>query len=174
MVSPLAHPAKMTEVLMKLAKWGIPVYVEVDAQAGSTSPVTLAGTLMKQNANILCGITLAQLVNPGTPCIYAIASGIMDMATGNYSGGAPDTSLLHAATAQVAHFYNLPFQGGTGIDATVSDVQAGYERALQVLTCAISSVNFIHLSVGMMEQMPLASYEQCVIDSEILELPFGS
>ena len=86
MVSPLTHPAKMTEVLMESAKNGIPIYVEADAQPGATSPVTLAGTLVEQNANILCGITLAQKVNPGTPCIYAIASGIMDMATGNYSG----------------------------------------------------------------------------------------
>jgi trimethylamine--corrinoid protein Co-methyltransferase len=90
------------------------------------------------------------------------------MATTNYSGGAPETTLLHSATAQVAHYYNLPFQGGTGIDATISDAQAGYERALQVLGCALSGVNFIHLSVGMMEQMLLASYEQCVIDNEIL------
>lgn len=172
MASPLTHPAKMTEVLMESAKNGIPVYVEADAQPGATSPVTLAGTLVEQNVNILCGITLAQQINPGTPCIYAIASGIMDMATGNYSGGAPDTSLLHAATAQIAHFYNLPFQGGTGIDAVVSDAQAGYERALQVLTCALSGVNFIHLSIGMMEQMLLASYEQCVIDNEILGAAF--
>lgn len=172
MVSPLIHPAKMSEVLMESAKHSIPLYIEVDAQAGATSPITLAGTLVEQNANILCGITLAQLVNPGTPCIYAIASGIMDMATGNYSGGAPDTSLLHAAAAQIAHFYNLPLQGGTGIDATIPDAQAGYERALQVLTCALSSVNFIHLSVGMMEQMLLASYEQCLIDDEILGATF--
>jgi len=172
MVSPLTHPPEMTEVLMESARWGVPVYVEVDAQPGGTTPVTLAGTLVEQNANILSGITLAQLVNPGCPCIYSIASGIMDMATCNYSGGAPETSLLHAATSQVAHFYNLPFQGGTGIDATLPDVQAGYERALQVLTCAMSSVNFIHLSVGMMEQMLMASYEQCVIDNEILGATF--
>ena len=172
MVSPLTHPAKMTEVLMESAKNSIPVYVEVDAQPGATSPVTLAGTLVEQNATVLTGIVLAQLINPGTPCIYAIASGIMDMATGNYSGGAPDTSLLHAATTQIAHFYNLPFQGGTGIDAVVSDAQAGYERALQVLTCALSGVNFIHLSIGMMEQMLLANYEQCVIDNEILGAAF--
>ncbi len=172
MISPLTHPDKMVEVLIESAKYRIPLYIEADSQPGATSPVTLAGTLVEQNANILCGITLAQLINPGTPCIYSIASGIMDMATGNYSGGAPDTTLLHAATSQIAHYYNLPFQGGTGIDATISDAQAGYERALQVLTCALAGVNFIHLSIGMMEQMLLVSYEQCVIDNEILGAAF--
>jgi len=168
LTSPLTQAGIRVEELMESAKHNIPLYIEADAQPGATTPITLAGTLVEQSANILCGITLAQMVNPGTPCIYAIASGILDMATTNYSGGAPETTLLHAATAQVAHYYNLPFQGGTGIDATIPDAQAGYERALQVLGCALSGTNFIHLSVGMMEQMLLASYEQCVIDNEIL------
>lgn len=168
LTSPLTQVDVRVEELMESARHSIPLYIEADAQAGATAPVTLAGTLVEQSANILCGITLAQLVNEGTPCIYSIASGIMDMATGNYSGAAPETTLLHAASAQVAHYYNLPFQGGTGIDATIPDAQAGYERALQVLGCALSGANFIHLSVGMMEQMLLASYEQCVIDNEIL------
>jgi trimethylamine--corrinoid protein Co-methyltransferase len=168
LTSPLVQTQIRLEELMEAAKHNIPLYIEADAQAGATTPVTLAGTLVEQTANILCGITLAQMVNPGAPCIYSIASGIMDMSTGNYSGGSPEATLLHAASAQVAHYYNLPFQGGTGIDATISDAQAGYERALQVLACALSGVNFIHLSVGMMEQMLLASYEQCVIDNEIL------
>jgi trimethylamine--corrinoid protein Co-methyltransferase len=94
------------------------------------------------------------------------------MTNGQYSGAAPETGLLHAATAQMARFYGLPFQGGTGIDATIPDAQAGYERALQVLTNALAGTNFIHLSVGMMEQMLLASYEQCIIDDEILGAAF--
>ncbi len=172
MISPLTQSDVRVEELMECAKFGIPVYVEVDAMPGATTPITLAGTLVEQSANILCGITLAQLIRPGLPCIYAIASGIMDMSTGNYSGGAPETTLLHAATAQVAHYYNLPFQGGTGIDAAIPDAQAGYERALQVLGCSLAGTNFVHLSIGMMEQMLLASYEQCVIDNEILGAAF--
>jgi trimethylamine--corrinoid protein Co-methyltransferase len=111
-------------------------------------------------------------VKPGLPCIFSIASGITDMATGNYSGGDPRTTLLHAATAQMARYYNLPYQGGTGIDAVTPDAQAGYERALQVLANALAGTNFIHLSIGMIEQMLTASYEQCVIDDEILEAAF--
>lgn len=172
MISPLTQPDIRVEELIECAKLGIPIYVEVDAQPGATTPITLAGTLVEQSANILCGITLAQLIRPGLPCIYAIASGIMDMSTGNYSGGAPETTLLHAATAQIAHYYNLPFQGGTAIESTIPDAQAGYERALQVLGCSLAGTNFVHLSIGMMEQMLLASYEQCVIDNEILGAAF--
>ncbi|NPV53915.1 MAG: hypothetical protein HPY71_10380 [Firmicutes bacterium] len=172
LISPLVQSRERVEEIMEAAKYGVPLYIEVDAQQGSTTPVTIAGTLVEECANVLCGITLAQLVNPGTPCIFAIASGLMEMQSGGYCGAAPEVALLHAATAQMAHFYNLPFQGGTGIDAKLPDAQAGYERALQVLTCALGGVNFIHLSVGMMDQMLLASYEQCVIDDEILGAAF--
>jgi trimethylamine--corrinoid protein Co-methyltransferase len=172
MVSPLLHPGIRLAELMECVNLGVPIYVEVDAQAGGTTPVTVAGTVVEECANVLAGITLAQILKPGHPCIFAIASGIMDMATGNYSGGAPETALIHAATAQMAHFYGLPFQGGTGIESTQPDAQAGYERALQVLTNALAGTNFIHLSIGMMEQMLLASYEQCLIDDEIIGAAF--
>jgi trimethylamine---corrinoid protein Co-methyltransferase len=172
MVSPLLHPGIRLAELMECVRLGVPIYVEVDSQAGATTPVTVAGTVVEECANVLAGITLAQILRPGHPCIFAIASGVMDLATGNYAGAAPETALIHAATAQMARFYGLPFQGGTGIDATVPDAQAGYERALQVLTNALAGTNFIHLSIGMMEQMLLASYEQCLIDDEIIGAAF--
>lgn len=168
MVSPLKHEKQNSEVLMESARWGIPLYIEVDALCGATTPAPIAGTLVESGANVLAGVVLAQLVNPGVPCIYSIASGIMDMSNGAYSGAAPETTLIHAATAQVAHRFGLPYQGGTGIDAKLPDAQAGYERALQVLTNILAGTNFVHLSYGMMEQMLLASYEQVVIDEEII------
>ena len=172
MISPLVQPRIRVEELMECAKSGIPIYVEVDAMPGATTPITTAGTLVEQCANVLTGISLGQMIRPGLPSIFAIASGILDMSTTQYSGGAPETQILHAATVQMAHYYNLPCQAGTGIEATLPDAQAGYERALQVLTCAFSGADFIHLSIGMMEQMLLTCYEQCVIDNEILGAAF--
>ncbi len=172
LISPLVQTSERIEELMEAARFNIPLYIEVDTMIGATAPVTIAGALVEECANVLCGVTLAQLVNPGCPCVFSIASGLFSMTNGQYSGAAPEAALLHAATAQMAHYYHLPFQGGTGIEATLPDAQAGYERALQVLTNALAGTNFIHLSIGMMEQMMLASYEQCVIDDEILGAAF--
>jgi trimethylamine--corrinoid protein Co-methyltransferase len=172
MTSPLEQARLRVEELLECAEHDIPIYVEVDSQPGATTPITLAGTLVEECANVLCGITLAQLVKPGLPCVFAIASGVMDMATTTYAGADPRANLLHVATAQMSHYYGLPFQGGTGIDAILSDVQAGFERGMQVLANALGGTNFIHLSLGMMEQMMTASYEQVVIDNEILDAAF--
>ena len=40
------------------------------AMAGGSSPVTLAGTLVTHNAEVLSGIMLAQLTERGCPVIY--------------------------------------------------------------------------------------------------------
>lgn len=170
--SPLYHPRERIEELIEIAKHGIPMLVEEDAVGGATTPFTLAGTLVEQNANILCAIMLAQMINPGTPCIYSISSGVMDMKVGNYSAAAPESTLLHLATTQMAHFYHLPVQGGNTCDSKIPDAQMGYERALHFLALALGGCNIIHVATGNLEQMRLASYEQCLIDNEILGAAF--
>ena len=170
--SPLTQPKEMVEELLELAKYRIPMLIESDALAGGTSPFTIAGTLVECNANILCAIALAQMVNPGAPCIYSSSSGIMDMMFANYSAAAPESTLLHLAQNQMSHFYHLPFQGGNTCDSKVPDAQMGYERALHFLALALGGCNIIHVATGNLEQMRLASYEQCLIDNEILGAAF--
>jgi trimethylamine--corrinoid protein Co-methyltransferase len=80
--------------------------------------------------------------------------------------------LLHCATAQMAHFYHLPFHGGGGLDACVPDAQAGYERTLQALPMTLAGVNFFCLAFGMINQLLTSSFEQAVIDNEIFTAIF--
>jgi len=121
---------------MEVAQYGIPMLIEEDTVAGATTPFTIAGTLVEQNTNILCAVALAQMVNPGAPCVYSISLGIMDMEAGNYSAAVSESTLLHIATSQMAHFYNLSFQGGNTCDSELPDAQMGYERALHFSTRA--------------------------------------
>jgi trimethylamine--corrinoid protein Co-methyltransferase len=166
--SPLVLPQPNTEELIEVAQVGIPILIEADAVAGGTSPFTIAGCLVEQNATILSAITLAQMVNPGVPCIYSSSSGIMDMRSGYYSGAAPESTLIHLAGIQLSHYYHLPFQGGNTCDSKLPDAQMGYERASHLLSLVLGGCNIIHHATGMLEHMRLASYGQCVIDNEIL------
>lgn len=170
--SPLLLPDPNTQELIEVAREGIPMLIEADAVAGATSPFTIAGCLVEQNATILSAIALAQMINPGVPCIYSSSSGIMDMSAGNYSAAAPESTLIHLAATQVAHYYHLPFQGGNTCDSKVPDAQMGYERASHFVALALGGCNIIHVATGNLEQMRLASYEQCVIDDEILGASF--
>lgn len=167
LISPLLQPDDVLETMIESVKLGVPVYIEVDDMLGATSPVTIAGTLVQQSANILPAIALAQMVKRGSPCIYSIASAATEMHSMRYSAADPVTLLLHVATAQIAHFYGIPFNGGTGLDSKLPDIQAGYERGIQNFACIAGGVNVVHLGAGMLEQMKLASFEQCIVDNEV-------
>ncbi len=168
LTSPLIHPAERLQEMMACAEYGIPLWLEATNMMGATAPITVAGALVEHTANILAALTFVQLLRPGHPCIIGVASGGLNMRTGTYVGASPEASLLHVASVQMARYYGLPFEGSSGLDACLPDAQAAYERALQDIPYALAGMNFIHLAFGMMNQLLTSSYEQAVIDHEIL------
>ena len=171
-ISPLTQRGDFVEELLSCGEHHIPVYIEADALAGGTTPFTVSGTAVEINANVLSAVALAQMVNPGSPCIYASSSGILDMKSLNLGGAAPESTLLHMAQAQLAHYYDLPYYGSNTPDSKLPDTQMGYESALHFLGCALGGVNIIHVAIGNLEMMSLANYEKCLIDNEILGATF--
>lgn len=168
LTSPLIHPAERVQEMIACTETGIPLWLEATNMMGTTAPVTIAGALVEHTANILAALTFVQLLRPGHPCILGIASGGLNMRTGTYVGASPEATLLHVASLQIARFYGLPFEGSSGLDACLPDAQAAYERALQDIPYVLAGMNFIHLAFGMMNQLLTSSYEQAVIDHEIL------
>lgn len=167
-LSPLSYAAEMIEALMFFAEWGQPVVVASMAQAGATAPVTIAGMLVQQNAEILAGITLAQLVNPGTPVVYGSTSTVMDMNTAAAAIGSPEYSVLIAAHAQMGRFYGLPSRsGGSLTDSQVVDAQAGLESMMSLLTVVNAGINFVLHAAGILGSYLTFSYEKMIVDAEI-------
>jgi trimethylamine--corrinoid protein Co-methyltransferase len=107
-VSPLKLPKDATEVIIESSRWGIPDNILSMAMAGGSSPVTLAGTLVTHNAEVLAGITLAQLTERGAPVIYGSSTTAMDLKLAAASVGSPEIALISAAVAQLARRYLLP------------------------------------------------------------------
>jgi len=167
-LSPLSFSREMTEALMEYARWRQPVIIAVAAMAGSTAPVTLAGMLAQQNAEILAGIVLAQLVSPGTPVVYGATSTNMDMKTGAMAIGSPELSLMVVATAQMARYYGLPSRsGGSLTDSHIPDARAGFESMLGLVTAVNSGIDFILHSGGILSSYLAFSYEKFVLDDEM-------
>ena len=59
-------------------------------------------------AEVLSGITLAQLTARGTPVIYGSSTTAMDLRLASASVGSPECGLIGAAVAQMARRYLLP------------------------------------------------------------------
>ncbi|NLE21887.1 MAG: hypothetical protein GX624_03760 [Actinobacteria bacterium] len=107
-VSPLKITRDAAEVIMGAARHHIPNTVISMAMSGATSPVTLSGTLVTHNCEVLAAMTLAQLTEKGAPSIYGSSTTTMDLRHATASVGSPELGLLSAGVAQLAQRYMLP------------------------------------------------------------------
>lgn len=168
-ISPLRLDSKYGAYMMQIARAGIPVAVPVEPLCGATSPITLAGTLVIQNCDALISVMTTQLANRGAPVIYGCVSTSTDMRDMRYLGGPVESGLINAATAQLAHYYGIPYYATAGIsDSKTLDTQCGYESAINNLLVALAGGDFIHDAAGLMEFAMTFSKEKLVIDNEIL------
>ena len=112
--SPLEVNENETSIIRLSAKYGLPIDILSMGLCGATTPATMAGTLVCTNAEILSGITLSQILNPGNPILYGTSTTIMDMKTAQSPVGAPEHAMCSAAVGQIGHYYGIPTNvGGT-------------------------------------------------------------
>ncbi|RPJ00570.1 MAG: hypothetical protein EHM36_14460 [Deltaproteobacteria bacterium] len=168
-VSPLQWDNKALGGIIALARMGCPMILGSDPQGGTTGPSPLAGIVVLTIAETMAGVTLAHLVKPGIPILWGNISSISDMRSGILASGAAELGLINVAFNQMAKFYRVPTYSTGGMsDSKMSDAQAGVEKALQALTVALGGGNYIHDAAGLLECCLQASYEQYVIDNEML------
>ena len=167
-VAPLHHDRDQMEGALEFAKYGLPIDVTSEPQAGATSPVTLAGLLAQQTADVISGIAIIQLANPGNPVWYGTCGSIMDLRLGRIAIGAVEMGLINVASAQIAHHYDIPCRGtAAATDSKLLDIQAGYEKTLVLTMAVLGGVNKIFYP-GTMEGALTVSKESLVIDDEII------
>jgi trimethylamine--corrinoid protein Co-methyltransferase len=165
--SPLQMLQMQAEGLLICADYGQPLAMSPEAIAGATAPVTLAGLLAQQNANILAHVTLAQIFRPGTPVLYGTVSTIANMRLGTVALGAVETGLVTAGAAQLARHYGLPSRGvGGTTESKLEDVQAGVERAATLLQAVLAGVDFITCG-GTLDSTMLESEPLLILDDEL-------
>ena len=169
MISPLHFATETTRVLLEVTGHKIPVALSSAPMAGSTSPVTLAGSLAQVHAEQLSGITLTQLASPGSPVLYGAIPSMADFRSMSYVGGGIEFGLMNAAISQMAQYIQVPNYNSAGLtESKLPDIQAGYEKAFSICLCVLAGSNYIHHAAGMLESMRAVAYEQYVIDDEII------
>lgn len=167
-LTPLGYSPEMLEALVEYAQARQPVILAALAMAGSTAPITLAGMLATQTAELLAGIALTQLINPGTPAVFGSTSTNIDMRTGALAIGSPELSQMIVAHAQLARFYKLPSRsGGALTDASTPDAQAGYESMMGLMTTFAADIDFVLHAGGILSSYLAFSYEKLVLDDEM-------
>ena len=107
-VSPLKLPKECSEVIIEAARAGVPANILSMAMAGASAPITLAGTLVTHNAEVLSGIVLSQLTQRGAKVFYGSSTTAMDLRLAAASVGSPECAMINAAVACLARRYRLP------------------------------------------------------------------
>lgn len=167
-ISPLAFPEGIAGAILETARQGLPFGPLPCPQVGASSPMSLAGALAQQNAEVLASIVLAQLVRPGLPVIYCGRLATIDMRTALPTWGNPEIGLISAATVQIGHYYNLPVNVyGLCGSGPAADIQSGYERAINAVVPALAGADELS-GVGELVSGVFASNAQMVIDDEIM------
>ncbi|MEM7120274.1 MAG: trimethylamine methyltransferase family protein [Pseudomonadota bacterium] len=167
-VPPLRFASEGLAIMEAAIAAGMPLQICTAAQAGATSPVTLAGALAQGLAECLGGLMIVDLIRPGFPCIFAFMPFISDLRTGAMTGGSGEAAVANAAAAQLMLDLGLPSTVSAGMtDAKLADAQSGYEKGYTVALAAQAGADMINLSVGMLGSIMAASPEALVIDNDM-------
>lgn len=153
--------------LMDCAEFGIPVEIVPVTLMGLIAPVTLVGATVMHVADVLAGVTMAQLVKPGTPVLFGGAPATFHMKTAMSPMAAIETLHLNVAYVEIAKHLGLPTQGYMALsEGKFLDAQAGAETFAGALLAAISGVNSVS-GPGMLDYVLTFSLEKLVFDDEL-------
>ena len=144
--SPLAFSKDSCNALFNFADAGFSVHISSGTIYGGSGPATLAGSMITSNAELLAGMVLAQLVKPGIGIMFLSFTHPLDMRWGIPIFGAIEKGIFTMMFNQICRNYRIPCYNSVGYSSSkVLDYQAGYEKAMQTLLCALSGANLIDM-----------------------------
>ncbi len=165
--SPMTWSDVTCQNLIDCARTRTPAEIVPAPLMGATSPVTIAGTLVQSNAEILGGLVISQLVIPGTPVVYGGAPAPLDMRYATPRFGSIEAMLTMCASAEVGKSYGIPTHAYLGLsDSKTIDSQLGFESGLGLILAALSRINIVS-GPGALAFINCQSLEKLILDNEL-------
>lgn len=166
-VTPLGNDGPTLDAALIFAEAGVPIGFVTMPMGGSTTPLTMAGSLAVGLAEALSAVAAVQATSPGAPVFICFIPTFMDLKTGDFTGGAPEDTLMGAAVADIGRFYGLPTQCGVnsagakgpGWQSAVDDVAT----TLLSLTAGVDMLT----GVGMVDGGRAFSFEEMILGAEV-------
>jgi trimethylamine--corrinoid protein Co-methyltransferase len=167
-ISPLRFPFNGIDLLFETAHLNLPVQIGPMAQMGLSAPATVAGTMAQENAEILAGICITQLIRPGMPVCYGGIPHAFDMATTQLIFSGPEQAIFGVAMTQMGKYYDLPVYINVGLtDSKRPDAQAGLEAGTTLMLGAAAGADiFGHTGISGVDQA--SSLDMLIMQNEII------
>jgi len=167
-ISPLRFPFNGIDLLFETARLNLPVPIGPMAQMGLSAPGSLAATMAQENAEILAGVCITQLIQPGMPVCYGGICHAFDMGTTQMIFSGPEQALFGVGMTQMGKSYGLPVYINVGLtDAKRPDAQAGLESGVTLMLGAAAGADiFGHLGICGVDQA--TSLDMLVLHDEVI------
>ncbi len=168
-LSPLVFDKTMAGCIRAFAEAGQPVVFGCGALPGATAPVTVEGLMVTATAELLAGITLAQLIRPGLPVVFGNVAASTDMRFVTPACGSPEAGLVAALSKAMCELYSIPCRGGGALsDSKETDYAAGAESAMVMLATLASGMDFIIHACGILDSFNIIGYEKFILDEQTI------
>lgn len=168
--SPLKLDKPMAMGIIEMARRGQICVVTPFTLRGAMAPVTLAGALVQQNAEVLACLALSQLAKPGAPFVYGSFTSNVDMKSGAPAFGTPEYMQACIIGGQLARRYGLPYRTSSTNAANSLDAQAAYETVFSLWGAIMGGGNLVAHAAGWMEGGLVASFEKFALDADLLQM----
>lgn len=168
-ISPLKFP-QMNEGIIDTVKAGVPVLYSPGPLMGATGPATVAGNVVLTNAEVLFGVVLTQLIQPGAKVVLKPDTDVFDMKTTQVTYDSPEQNLGKVAMVQLAKRYNIPIYGlAGGVECKTPDAEAAAEAMMGMLLNGLAGMT-LNQSLGTLAFGLYGSPEMVVICDEIAHM----
>jgi trimethylamine:corrinoid methyltransferase-like protein len=136
-ITPLVLNAGTADKMRHAIRRGLPLIFSSYGMAGATTPISPPAAWALLHAELLAGLTLAQLTAEGTPVILGMLPAYFDM-RGTGSSYDMTSYLLNLACAEMMEWLGLPHCGtsGSGMGWGPDLLTAGHQWANHLTSCA--------------------------------------
>lgn len=166
-ISPMEYGVGPADACVAIAERNLPFGIIPCPMLGATGPMTLIGSVVMHNAEMLAGVVLTQLIQPGLKTVMSPHVCSMDMQNTQGLYAAPEMGLAGAASVALTTFYGIPSQPAGYVGAAkLPDAQGSFESCYQGMMQALAGADVVG-GAGSLDNALVASIEKLVLDNEI-------
>ncbi len=154
------------DLLIECSRARIPTLICSMPIGGVAGPMTLIGSIVQDTAEVLSGVVLSQLAQPGAPILWQTGISLFDMQQAAPPYGSIETLMANCGVTEVGKYLGFPTMNTMGLsDSKTVDAQQAIESTAGILLAALCRVNLAS-GMGMLASMTGHSCESLVISHE--------
>jgi len=165
---PLTYYTDAIESLYRGVEADFPVTVLSGGVMGGSVPATIAGASVVNNAELLAGVVLAQLIRPGAKVIVQNFVFPQNMRSGIPAFGSIECSLHNVIFSQYFRRFGVPtyFVNTGPVNSKIPDFQCGYEKAILGILAALAGAHIILLCGSLFGELVFHPV-QAILDNDL-------